>query len=239
MSQQQKVKKPFISLYDRHRYLARVDKAIIQSDPSYYLPLLKPGKEGRSAYVAAMGGTYGCGGKYQPSDSEIAAFVCDVALEKDIDYIVSMHCDGCFKCQLLLMRMAYHNACDAPGSDWSEELAVEYPMLLKWWENDKYHFRVFMKSVKNGPSFHIYEKPFAKDKKQLIIGSTAGIFGNGNYPLKDFVLSAQKSMEKRAKTQAEFFQKIDPVLIAEFARKLGMEIYSELYDFLLPYVTKK
>lgn len=239
MKNQKEVKKPFLSLYDRHRYLARLDKAIVESDPKYYLPLLKPGKEGLSAYLSAMGGNYGCGGKYQPSDFEIASFVCDVALEQDVDHIVAMHCDNCFKCQLLLLRMTYHNVSDTPGSEWSEALSVEYPMLVKWWESDKYHLRVFMKSIKNGPSFHVYEKPFAKNKKQLIIGSAAGVFGAGDYPLKDFVASTQKSMEKRAKSQLDFFQKIDPVLIAEFARKLGMEIDSELYDFLLPYVTKK
>lgn len=231
--------KPFVSLYDRHRYLARVDKAIIQSDPKYYMPLIKPGAEGRAAYVAAMGGRYGCETKYQPSDLEMAAFVCDVALDRDVDYMVSMHCDKCFPCQLILMRMAYHAAADAPGTDWSPEVAAEYPMLVKFWENDKYHFRVFLKSLKSGPSFHVYEKPFAKDKKQLIIGSTAGIFGAGDYPLKGFVKSSQEAMEKRAKAELNFMPQIDPVLIAEFARKLGMEIDAELYEFLTPHLKKE
>lgn len=234
----QNTAKPFISLYDRHRYIARLDKSIIQSDPKYYYPLLEPGKKGREAYVTTMG-SYGCQTKSQPSDLEFAAFVCDVALEKHVDYIVAMHCDQCFKCQLLLMRMAYHNASDAPGTEWSQELAKEYPMLVKSWENNQYHFRVFVKSLKNGPSFHIYEKPFSKDKKQLIIGSSAGIFGTGTHPLKDFVASTHKSMEKRAKEELNFTQQIDPVLIAEFANKLGFDIEKELYDFLTPVTAVK
>ncbi len=224
--------RPFISLYDRHRYVARVDKSIIQSDPNYYLPLVKPGEEGKKAYIAAMGGTYGCGTKLQPSDSEIAAFICDVALDQDVDRIVALHCDQCFKCQLLLVRMLYHVTSDRPGSEWSPEIAAEYPMLVKAWENDKYHFRVFYKSIKNGPSFHIYEKPFSKDKRQLIIGSSAGVFGVENYPLKDFVRSTHAAMVEKAKTEANFTQKLDPTLIAEFARRLGMEIEGELRDFL-------
>jgi hypothetical protein len=231
--------KPFISLYDRHRYIARVDKSLVQSDPKYYFPLLLPGKAGREAYIAAMGDIYGCGTKYQPSDLEFAAFVCDVALEKDVDYLVSMHCDQCFKCQMILMRMAYHNVSDLPGTEWSAEVAAQYPMLVKSWENEKFHFRVFLKSIKSGPSFHVYNMPFSKDKKQLIIGSSAGIFGSGNFPLQDLVKSTQQSMEKRAKQQMNFFQQIDPVLISEFARRLGFDIDVELYDFLLPYMPGK
>lgn len=228
--------RPFVSLYNRHRWIARVDKTLIQSDPGYYMPMMQPGEKGKEAYLKAMGSKYGCGTKYQPSDKEFAAFLCDVALERDMDYMVSMHCDKCFACQLLLMRMAYHIAADRPGSEWSAEIAAEYPMLVKGWDNEKYHLRVFLKSLKSGPSFHVYAVPFAKDKKQLIIGSAAGVFGVGEYPVKEFVLSTQKAMEKRAKSQLDFVQKIDPVLIAEFAKKLGFNVDDEIYEFLSPVV---
>lgn len=226
--------RPFVSLSDRRKWVALKLEGIKRTDRAYYQPLLDPSDKGKEAYLAAFDNRFGCGKKMQPSDDEMAAVLFDVALDRDTDHIVMTHCDQCLPCLMHIGRLFGHFLTERPGTEWSAELAKQYPMAVKGWDNDKFHLRVYLTSLRSGPSFAVYGTPFAKEKKPLIIGSAAGVLGTDDCPIKAFVLSTQKAMEKRAKTQLDFAQKIDPVLIAEFSKKLGFDVDDEIYEFLAP-----
>jgi hypothetical protein len=230
-SRKHKPARPFTSLSDRRKWLGMKLGAMVEQDPGYYRPMLAPGEDGKQEYLKKFGGKCGCGKEGAPNDLEMFAVLLNVALPKGLDEKVLRHCDGCLPCFVWLGRMLHHYYAELGGAAWSEEVANTFPMLVRGWENDKFHFRVFINSVHNGPSFHVYRLPFAKDKKPLIIGSCAGVFGDGDYPEKEFVLATQKEMEGRAKETRDFTAALDPVLIVQVARKLGFDIDNEIYDF--------
>lgn len=227
-------KRAFASLAERRKWLAFKLGTMVQNDPAYYKPILVPGEEGKQEYLKRFGGKVGCGKKEAPNDLEMFAVLLNVALPKGLDAKVLRHCDDCLPCFMWLGRMLHHFFADMGGEAWSPEVAKVFPMLVKGWENPGYHFRVFLTSIHNGPSFHVYKTPFDKFKsKPLIIASCAGVFGgDGDYPLKDMVLSTQKEMEKRAKFTRDFTAPIDAVLIVQFARKLGFDVDNEIFDFV-------
>lgn len=232
MSDKKSTVRPFVSLSDRRKWVALKLEGIKKTDPAYYRPILDPSDKGKEEYLLRFGNRFGCGTKYQPSDEEMAAVLFDVALDRDVDHIVMTHCDQCLPCLMHLGRLFGHFLTERPGKEWSADLAVKYPMIAKGWDNQKFHLRVFLTSVRSGPSFQVFGTPFAMGKKPLIIGSAAGVLGADGCPLREFVLSTQKAMEDRAKAELDFVPKIDPVLIAEFAKKLGFDIDHEIYEFL-------
>jgi len=232
--QQNTAPRPFTSLADRRKWMGAKFDGTFNADPAYYKPLLAPGEEGRQAYLKAFAGKWGCGKPNAPTDLEMFAVMLNVGLPRGLDAKVMLHCDECFPCLVKLGRAFHHFVADQPGAAWTEEVGKFFPMKVKSWENDLWHFRVFLASVHNGPSFHVHGLPYDKNKnkKPLIIGSCAGVFGDGNYPIKEMVLQTQKEMEQRAKHTRDFLASLDPVLVVQFARALQFDVDAEIYDFL-------
>ena len=204
------------------------------ADKAWYGPMLNPGEEGKAAYLKTFDGKCGCMKEGAPTDVEMFAVMLDVAVVPGLDEKVMLHCDTCLPCLVWFGRMFHHFVADLPGTGWSEEIGKTFPMKVKGWENPLWHFRVFLTSVHNGPSFHVYNLPFDKHKnrKSLIIGSCAGIFGDGDYPIKEMVLKEQELMERRAKATKKFTAPIDPIMVVQFARALQFDVDREIYDFL-------
>jgi len=226
----------FVSLADRRKWMGAKFDGMFNADPAYYKPLLAPTEEGRLAYLKAFEGRSGCGAADAPTDLEMWAVLLNVVVPKGLDAKVMLHCDRCLPCLVKLGRMLHHFVAERPGSEWSNEVGHSYPLLVRSWDSDKYHFRVYLSSLINGPSFHVYAQPFDRTKcrKPLIIGSCAGIFGDGDYPLKDLVLRTQKEMEQRARVTRKFTDPIDPVTVVQFALALGFAttVDKDIYDFL-------
>ena len=224
----------FASVHDRRRWVAATLTALRNSDPDYYRPILAAGEEGKQAYLQAFDGKCGCGKAEQPSDVEMFSVLVDVALPRGLDWKVLFHCEDCFPCFIWLSRMLTHIVMDLPGSEWSAEVAKKFPLKVKGWENPLWHFRVFHHSLENGPSFSVFSLPFNKANRPLIIGSCAGILGAGDYPCKELVAKTHAELEKRAKATNNPTPHIDPLLIVQFSRALGMDIDNEVFDFLKP-----
>jgi len=224
-------KRPFSSVSDRRKWVSIKLEAMVKTDPDYYKPLLIAGEEGKQNYIKAMGGKIGCQKPQQPTDAEMFSVLLDVSLQNRLDKKVLLHCDECFPCFLWLSRMLFHYVSDLGGNAWSKEVGELFPMLVKGFENEKWHLRLFLNSLKNGPQFSVYSLPFDKGSSPLIIGSSAGILGHGNYPLKDEVEKAQFDMQKMAVKTKDFTAKIDPEFIVQFAKKLKFNVDDEILNF--------
>lgn len=221
----------FTSLADRRTWLAKMLTGFVNSDPDYYKPILEAGEKGRQAYLTAYG-RVGCGKVHQPTDIEMWAVLLNVSLPKGLDAKVMLHCTDCLPCFMHYARMLHHYAAELPGSAWSEEVGKHFPLRLKVIENPSWHMRIEVASLFNGPSFRVVAAPFDYKKKPVLIGSSAGVFGEGNYPAKDLAERTQREIEARFKESHGRVDKLDAITIVQLAQAFGFDADNEIFDFL-------